>query len=57
MAHLDYWYPLEQELLEEQPEEGDKITVGNCKDKVTDKKVIKRNPKLHKNLKSLYRAG
>lgn len=57
MAHLDYWYPLEEELLNEVEEENSKKTVGNCKEKVTDKKVIKRNPKLHKNLKPLYRVG
>lgn len=57
MAHLDYWYPLEEELLKEVAEENPKKTVGDCKEKVTDKKVVKRNPKLHKNVKSLYRVG
>lgn len=57
MAHLDYWYPLEEELLKEVAEENPKRTVGDCKEKVTDKKVVKRNPKLHKNVKSLYRVG
>ena len=51
----EQWHPVDD--WETEPEDEHKETVRNSNTRVSDKKVVKRNPKMHKNLKSLHRAG